>query len=616
MGKGLLQKYQFRFRLQASAAQLWPLISDTNRNFRLLGATPIHKTSLSRNAPKGFLELSHNLKNSLISWEEAPYIWEKPYRLGFRRDYKTGLLKVLQVQVDLQPVLNATSVAISINIQPTSTLYSFVIKFYLEQIIKRRLEKLLSRYDNSLMKGVPPYELNVQNKLSRPARNKLKKKAAKLTEATNRKRIVNHLTNLLIRADDDSLHRIHPFTLAEHWGEKKFAVLNVFLHAAKLDILDFSWDNCCPYCKAPKNNFRKMAEIRDTLYCDDCELEYTPDFNKNMHLVFKPHPLIRKLSSKVYCLGGPHTRKHRVFQRYLLPGDTHYLNISLDVGTYLLRTDSQKGDIKLHVREDGDDNFTIYLSDELFTGNDEITISPEPNLIIVNSSESDKLCYIDSLNWQKDAICATEVTSSPDFNALFSKEIVKESSKIKATEVTLLFTDLMDSTGLYVQEGDELAIGRVMSHFKIIQHIVAEERGGIVKTIGDSVMAVFREPVSALKAVERIQQIFTRPTGGSESFKLKAGIHHGNCTAVNLNGRIDYFGTTVNIAARLVGIASEKELMVSEAVYNHPDVRLYLEEHSGTFFVKDTLQELKGFEDKTFKVKQIRMERPKLRLVI
>ncbi|MDZ7756165.1 hypothetical protein [Rhodohalobacter sp.] len=47
-----------------------------------------------------------------------------------------------------------------------------------------------------------------------------------------------------------------------------------------------------------------MMEARVHLFCEDCEADYTMDFNRNMHLVFKPHPLIRKISDKKYCLGG------------------------------------------------------------------------------------------------------------------------------------------------------------------------------------------------------------------------------------------------------------------------------------------------------------------------
>ena len=614
MKEGHKQKYHFQFRLKSSPASLWPYISDTNRNFRFLGATPVFQTSVSRNTPKGYLELSHNRKKSYVIWQEEPYLWEKPYRFGFTRNYKMGFLKFLKVKVDLQQIFNSTEVSINVEVQPSRYLYSYFLKFYMEQVIRRRLEKLLEHIDNFVSENVKPYEL-APKKIIRRNQRKLDKLKDELIDATKRQRIVNHLIAFLQKAEEEDLERIHPYSLAEYWGEKKYAVLNVFLNAAKLDLLNFSWDVCCPSCKMPRHNFRKMQDVRNKLYCEECDLEYNLDFNRNIHLIFHPNPLIRKITPKSYCLGGPHSKPHRVIQQHLNAGEIRYLNVDLEEGTYIFRTHSHEGELKINVREDGADNVTFYITDEDFTG-EEVTISCKPNLTIENRSSKKTNCFVDNLNWKKEAIYASEVSSSPDFSSLFSQETIKESSKVKASEVTMLFTDLMNSTELYVQEGDDMAIGRVMSHFKIIQQIVAEERGGIVKTIGDSVMAVFREPVSALKAIQRIQQIFTTSSAMSESFKLKAGIHFGDCTAVNLNGRIDYFGTTVNIAARLVDTASEKELMVSEAVFNHPDVQLYLERNSRTFFVKDTLQELKGFEDEEFKVKQIKMERPPMRLVI
>ncbi|MEX2478343.1 MAG: adenylate/guanylate cyclase domain-containing protein [Gracilimonas sp.] len=615
MKEGQQQLHIWEFSLSASPTQLWPYVSDTNRLFNKLGATPVQLTSLSRNTPKGYLDLSHNNLKSYVTWQEEPYSWETPYRYGVKRRYKLGLLKDLRIFIECIPTDHGTKLIARVWVTPSNITFSYLIKFYTNYVLKRRLGKYILQVEEAVSKGVKPYEVSKPKKLVRGADRKLKKITAELIERSKRKRIVSRLINLIRYAENEDLERIHPYALAEYWGEKKFSVLNVFLHATKLDLLDFSWDICCPTCKSPQNNFRKLKKARIHLYCEDCESDYTMDFNRNMHLVFKPHPLIRKISDKKYCLGGPGTKPHRVIQQKLKISDERYPQLKLEVGTYLFRTHDHEGHLVFHVREGGTDNVNIYITDEKFKGQ-EITISRKPNLSISNYSSKNTICFIDKLNWKEEAIYASEVSSSIDFTQLFSNETLKETSKVKASEVTMLFTDLMNSTELYVKEGDESAIGRVMGHFKIIQQIVAEERGGIVKTIGDSVMAVFWEPVSALKAVQRMQQIFSNSSAVGDAFKLKAGIHYGDCTAVNLNGRIDYFGTTVNIASRLVDSASEKEIMVSEAVFNHPDVQLYLEKNSDTFFVKESLKELKGFEDEEFKVKQIRLERPPMRLVI
>lgn len=609
------QIHRWVFNLAASPVKLWPYVSDTNRIFRLLGAPPVQEMPLSRNTPKGYLELSHSILNSQVTWQEEPYTWETPFRFKVTRNYKIGFLEYLSIFTECIETDEGTKLIVKITVDPSNSLLYYPIRLYVNYVLKKKLADYLEIVDNSVSQGLHPYELNEEKSLIRGADKKIKRITNELEEKTKRKRIVRHLIELIRKAEDEDLESIHPYSLAEYWGEKKYSVLNVFLHATNLDLLDFSWDICCPKCKSPKNNFRKLQDTRGHLYCEDCNDDYIMDFNKNTHLVFKPHPLIRNVSNRSYCLGGPGSKPHRVVQQSLSIGDERYPELQLEEGTYLFRTHNHEGHLVFHVRENGTDNVNIYVTDEDFHSQS-ITISKNPNLGIFNHSSQPMVCFFDKLNWKEEAIYATEVCSNVDFNTLFPNETLKETSKVKASEVTMLFTDLMNSTELYVKEGDETAIGRVMGHFRVIQQIIAEERGGIVKTIGDSVMAVFWEPVSALKAVQRIQQIFSNSSAVGNAFKIKAGVHFGDCTAVNLNGRIDYFGTTVNLASRLVDAASEKEIMLSEALYEHPDIKLYLDKNSKTFFVKDSSKELKGFSEDEIKVKQIRLERPPMRLVI
>ncbi|MGB0346536.1 MAG: adenylate/guanylate cyclase domain-containing protein [Balneolaceae bacterium] len=607
--------FTWSIQLTATPEELWPFVSDTNQIFRLLGAPSVKKTQLTRSAPKGFIEVTNSRLSSYSLWEQEPYFWEKPYRFGTTRNYKVGVLKRLKYQVNLVPNSSGTLINTRIWLTPSNRQLFFFTRIYIERFLKHRYYRVLKEYDKCAKQQLQRYEANNFKALVRGAESRIRRISKRLVDETKRKRIINHLIQFIKKADDEDLIRIHPFHLAEYWGEKKYSVLNVFLHAAKLDFLDFKWDVCCPNCKTPKSTARKLKEIRTSHYCDECDLDFELDFNTNTHMVFTPHPLIRKISLRKYSFGGPSATDHKISQHFLNIGENKYLDLKLDEGTYLFKSHNHKGHLILHAREDAEDTFSLYLTDEDFDGQ-EVEVSTFPNITIVNNSSKKQVCFIEKKDWKQEATYASEVGSAHEFRTLFPREVLKEGTNVNASGVTMLFTDLMNSTELYRTEGDEFAIGRVMSHFKIIQQIIAEERGGIVKTIGDSVMAVFREPVSALKAVERIQQIFTGSTGLGDSFKIKAGIHFGDCTTVNLNDRTDYFGTTVNIAARLVDIAKEKEIIISEAVFNHPDVQLYLNKKKETLFVKEDQIELKGFKDEEFKVKQIRLERPPLRLVI
>jgi class 3 adenylate cyclase len=151
--------------------------------------------------------------------------------------------------------------------------------------------------------------------------------------------------------------------------------------------------------------------------------------------------------------------------------------------------------------------------------------------------------------------------------------------RLKITSLTFLFTDLKGSTELYDRVGDLVAFDLVRSHFRVLQEIVALEGGAIVKTIGDAVMATFPTPDRAVAAALRMREAMRslNEAGGREDLLLKIGIHEGPCLAVTLNERQDYFGQTVNIAARVQGLAFSRSIFATGSVVEHLDAARLLE---------------------------------------
>jgi class 3 adenylate cyclase len=113
-------------------------------------------------------------------------------------------------------------------------------------------------------------------------------------------------------------------------------------------------------------------------------------------------------------------------------------------------------------------------------------------------------------------------------------------------------------------------------------------------------MAVFRHPPSALKAMLRAQQILAAPPDGGSPLILKAGIHTGPCIAVTLNDRLDYFGSSVNMAARLESLSTGNDVIISRALYDDPEVRALID--SEELAAKPFDVELKGFEKERFEL--------------
>jgi class 3 adenylate cyclase len=78
---------------------------------------------------------------------------------------------------------------------------------------------------------------------------------------------------------------------------------------------------------------------------------------------------------------------------------------------------------------------------------------------------------------------------------------------------------------------------------------------------------------------------------------LKVGLHKGPCIVVNLNERLDYFGSTVNITARLPGFSKGGELILSEDFYNDPEVCDFIARNIPPSVLSQFRGELKGFDD-------------------
>jgi class 3 adenylate cyclase len=154
------------------------------------------------------------------------------------------------------------------------------------------------------------------------------------------------------------------------------------------------------------------------------------------------------------------------------------------------------------------------------------------------------------------------------FRDLFRSDAAPMQEGIGVQDITFLFTDLKGSTAMYDAIGDPQAFFLVRQHFDTLGRVVVRHNGAIVKTIGDAVMATFIQPADAVQAaVEMLTEIEVFNRTISQPLTLKIGIHKGHSIAVTLNDRYDYFGQTVNIAARVQGLADANEIYLSQDVY-------------------------------------------------
>jgi adenylate cyclase len=258
-------------------------------------------------------------------------------------------------------------------------------------------------------------------------------------------------------------------------------------------------------------------------------------------------------------------------QQLLAPREERTLTPVLGPDRYRVRTLDGRGASAFEMNESGEDRLDVVVSEGGTLRASPGVIRPGAEMRIVNETDKEQLVLVDVTGWGEDAATAAEVLVLQEFRDLFSREVLAAGRTAGIGTLTVLFTDLKGSTSLYRDLGDGPAFDRVADHFRLLREAIEPERGSVVKTIGDAVMAVFSEPAGAVRAVLRAHATIGR-VAGTPCLVLKTGVHAGPCIAVTLNDRLDYFGSTVNVAARLAGLSEGSDVVMSDPVRQDPGV--------------------------------------------
>jgi len=131
----------------------------------------------------------------------------------------------------------------------------------------------------------------------------------------------------------------------------------------------------------------------------------------------------------------------------------------------------------------------------------------------------------------------------------------------EAANVTLLFTDVEGSSRLWERDPNRMAAA-IARHDALARAAVERHRGVVVKTTGDGVQAVFDHAIGALRAALDFELALADPAAtGGIALAVRCGMHAG--TAEHRDN--DYFGSTVNRAARIMGAAHGGQILLSQA---------------------------------------------------
>jgi len=380
-------------------------------------------------------------------------------------------------------------------------------------------------------------------------------------------------------------------------------------------------------------SFPSLSQAHPRFHCNTCWAEATTTMDDSIQVTFTVSPQIRpityhhpeQLELEDFCLrySFPHGARslpsgrslvdffatHTLVKRWLAPQETATFELAIVPGTlhvvsdltsmgvplFAVRDQPPRGPQLLPVEVLADQvvaertgtqtleldgiTFTIHQFGELNAGalrvvatNRTATRRPFVAINIPPGAGPAPVAF------DHPGLAGSRLLTSQTFRTLFRTETTATEG-IAVRDTTLLFSDLKGSTELYDRIGDPQAFYLVRQHFDALEAAVTRHGGALVKTVGDAVMATFMSPQTAMQAaLAMLDAIEQFNAGISTPLILKLGLHTGHAIVVTLNDRLDYFGQTVNIAARVQALAEAGEICLTEAVYAAPGVRELLRE--------------------------------------
>jgi class 3 adenylate cyclase len=276
----------------------------------------------------------------------------------------------------------------------------------------------------------------------------------------------------------------------------------------------------------------------------------------------------------MYCSAEPAKKSHIRVQQLVRPGSEVKVIPKLDPGRYRAR-DTGGNAFYLDIDDDGETRIRWIRHKRT----NPIKAQRQATLELVNDGQDERLFTVEQATWSDFALRARQLFGFHEFRDLFSEEYIGADVRLSVGEQTILFTDVVGSTAFYVTRGDPGAFVEIKRHFDEVFAIIAHFRGAVVKTIGDAVMATFGDPLDAVRAAEKIHDTFP-PNREDSPIRLRISINTGPCIAVKFNANIDFFGGTVNIAAKLQALAEVCQIAMSDVTYQAPGVAAYLAERS------------------------------------
>src|SRR6266571_1556244 len=324
--------------------------------------------------------------------------------------------------------------------------------------------------------------------------------------------VVAAIEALVRDAPDPALNRVNVLDFAAKRGLDQERVIAAFLHAARVGLFDLSWNVLCPGCGGVLDANTSLKTVHEDAYsCALCGAGYEPTLDEMVEVSFTVNPRVRKIAAH---------------DPYSLPMWEYHRQIFWSTG--------------IDLPENIEDILAEIVLDSIELPPGErasLSLQLPQQFVIVFEPVTHSAQFLD--------VKGEPTRERQNLSVVFNK--VSAPVATLAMRPGPLRLSLENRTDARVLPGVWIA-------GDALHHLLGKRR-----------------PFLTAKRLLTNQTFRGIKQGdGGGDLLLKIGIHEGPCLAVTLNDRQDYFGQTVNIAARVQGLAASRSIFATEPVVDHP----------------------------------------------
>ncbi|MFO1063974.1 MAG: protein kinase [Pirellulales bacterium] len=568
--------FQHSWDLASNPDELWPYVSHTDRVNHAIGFGAVNYR-IEKDPVHGVQRFAETrAAGQKIRWQEHPYEWVEGKRLSVLREFTHGPFHWFVNVVELQRRADGgTRIVQTFTLSPKNWLGRLLAKIQLGAKSKRSFGDAYSKIDRYVQQSksdpiADPWGSNVD---AGPAvRDKLDGRLSQAAKRGADPAVLDALRECLLRSSELDVARIRPIAFAESRQLDRRKTIDAFLICTHTGALRLLWDILCPSCRIPSDIRETLSSIKDHSYCEACDLKFEIDLSRSVELIFRVHPEIRKAETRTYCIGGPAWSRHVAAQVRVAAGETFGCELELPVGDYCVRGTLLPFTVPFRVSETGvESDWSVSLA-KAASKRAPVNLTPGSQFIrLINDSSKDFEIRLERTAHRTDALTASQVVTSALFRELFGDQVFSQGSMFSVEHIVLLLVKLCDSKQLYCELGDATAFSRIRAQLDRVCKIIREHSGAVVKTVGESIVAVFPDAEFALHAATLVKE-----QAIASELPVSSVIMSGPAMVTTIDERLDYFGRMPHEAWDHLQQSAPGEVLTSADIAARTEIAAWL----------------------------------------